>query len=88
MKRGKRDRLLRCEKNILRSAEILCRTAYKMCRRLYEENAGDCLPDAKGLKESCAAVKEAASLISGLDKNKESADVVRVVFEDTGEYGE
>ncbi len=55
-------------KYIGKAADIICRSAYAMCRSVLagEKNKP---PDPKELKEVCAAVKEAAAIAASLDKN-------------------
>lgn len=52
-----------------RSADIICRSAYEMCRSVLAGRKNE-PPDPKELKEVCAAVKEAAGIAASLDKNE------------------
>lgn len=75
-KRSKEEYLSLC-------ADILCRTAYRMCKENYGKRKGDDPIDPKALKESCTAVKEAVAVVLSLDKNQDKAnDGVRIVFGD------
>ncbi len=83
MNKRKRDSVSRCERHILRCADILCKAAYRMCKRMFEDCGDDGIPDCKALKESCAAVKEAANLLAGINKDKPDEKAVRIMFEDS-----
>ncbi len=67
-------------------ADILSKSAYKMCRELWKGKTEKI--DPKELKEACAAVKEAAAVINAAEKNEApEATAVRVIFEEA-EYAE
>lgn len=66
-------------------ADILCREAYRMCKRCYVKAEGREKGDAKSLKEACSAVKEAANVVSGLEK-KTTSDSITISFSDTLSY--
>lgn len=68
-------------------ADILCKEAYRMCKNNYSKKGGIEKTDAKSLKEVCSAVKEASTVVSGLEK-KVSAESIRIIFSDTEEYSE
>ena len=54
-----------------------------MCKENYSNKNDDEKIDAKMLKETCSAVKEAVSVVLSLDKNQEKAgEEVRIVFSD------
>ncbi len=68
-------------------ADILCRAAYRMCRENYKNKGDEERTDPKILKETCTAVKEAAAVVSGLEK-KVNTESIRIMFSDTQEYSE
>ncbi len=52
-----------------------------MCRENYGRKKGDEKSDPKLLKEACSAVKEAAAVVSGLEKNeKNESEVIEIIF--------
>ena len=57
-----------------------------MCKTAY--GAKGQIPDAKGMKDACAALKEAAALSAALQRgDTDGAQTLRIVFEDgTEEY--
>ncbi|MBR3767922.1 MAG: hypothetical protein IKL10_06760 [Clostridia bacterium] len=70
-------------------ADILCKSVYKMCRENYSLRDGKEKYDPKSLKETCSAVKEAAAVVSGLEKKQNSEnESIRIVFADTEKYTE
>ena len=76
-KRAKRDRAY----YLNASADILCRQAYRMVKTAY--GAKEQTPDAKGMKDACAALKEAAALSASLQRDAaDSGQTLRIVFED------
>lgn len=52
-----------------KAADIICRSAYGMCRSVLADGKSK-PPDPKELKEVCAAVKEAAAIAAGLEKTE------------------
>lgn len=68
-----------------KSADMICRSAYGLCRKslVYEKEKP---PDAKELKDVCAAVKEAISIASSLDKSAgDNTETLRVVMDTAAE---
>ena len=76
-KKSREDYLRRC-------ADMLCESAYKLVR---EGTAGKAVSDAKGLKELCAAVKEAVAVANSL-QTENNTDGVQIVMDEAAEkYG-
>lgn len=74
---------------IEKSADILSKGVYKMCKEVFSPGGCGRALDAKTLKEVCGVVKETAAIVTGLDKKTDTEEsVVRVVFEDTEGYCE
>ncbi len=70
------------EENLLTAAELLSRAVLKMCRRVLKKTEEEEGPDPKFLKEAGAAVKEAVSVVSALEKKDTDKDEgIRIVFE-------
>ncbi len=70
-------------------ADILCKSLYRMCRENLKKSEEGKTYDPKLLKDIGSAVKEAAAVVSGIEKKKDDApESIRVVFEDTNEYCE
>ncbi|MBQ7687678.1 MAG: hypothetical protein IJT27_00530 [Clostridia bacterium] len=66
------------------SADMLCRQAYRMCKRAC--GAKDSRPDAKEIKETCSALKEAAALSEALRKASQMPESgLRIIFENSAE---
>ncbi len=67
------------------SADMICRSAYGLCKSTLVGKK-ERPPDAKELKDVCAAVKEAISIAASLEKKPEaSGETLRVVMEDAAE---
>mgnify|MGYP006052788103 CR=1 FL=1 len=67
-------------------ADILCKSAYKMCREVSREKSEKF--EAKELKEVCAAVKEAAAVVGAIEKSDSpQCEEIRIIFENE-EYSE
>lgn len=62
-------------------ADILCKSAYKMCREVWQERSEKF--DTKELKDACAAVKEAAAVVGAIEKSDTpQSEEIRIIFED------
>lgn len=68
-------------KYLNRSADMICRSAYGLCRSaLVKEKEKP--PDAKELKDVCAAVKEAISIAASLDRGEtEAGETLKVIMD-------
>ena len=68
-------------KYLNRSADMICRSAYGLCKNaLVREKERP--PDAKELKDVCAAVKEAIAIASSLDKGAgETGETLKVIMD-------
>ncbi len=83
--RGNKSR----EKYLEKCADMLCEAAYRMCRENFGRGKAKEKCDPKILKETCAAVKEAAAVSAGLDKKEtDTGEEIRIVFEGPEEYAE
>ena len=60
---------------------MICRSAYGLCKEaLVHEKEKP--PDAKELKDVCAAVKEAIAIAASLEKNSaENTETLRVIMD-------
>ncbi len=68
-------------------SEMLCKCAYNMCQEFVKDK--DKKIESKELKEACAAVKEAAAVISAIEKTEApEAESIRIVFEENFDYTE
>lgn len=75
---GKAERRL---KYLNKSADIICRSAYGLCRTALAEEK-ERPPDAKELKDVCAAVKEAIAISSSLEKESgEKGEALSVLMD-------
>ncbi len=74
-----------CEAYLQKCARILSAGAYRMCRDNYKLLDKSERIDPKTLKETCLAVKETAALVSGLTEDKNEAETIRIMFEDTSD---
>lgn len=70
-------------KYLNRSADIICRTAYRLCKKTFMKS-GEFIPDVKELKEVCSAVKEAIGIAASLDKGS-GGEGIKVVMESAAE---
>ena len=77
-KRKKKSR----EDYLNNSADLLCKAAYELCENNFgKKSRKESPPDAKSLKETCCAVKEAINIASGLYKEDETDnDSIRVLM--------
>lgn len=66
-----------------RSADILCKAAYRLCSDSFAQKRGEKknAPDAKTLKETCCAVKEAIAISESLSRNTDTGAELRVILE-------
>ena len=64
------------------SADMLAQAVYSMCRQVLKSAQAEKGADPKLLKEVGAALKEAAAVVAGLEKNDtDDKNTVRIVFE-------
>ena len=56
-----------------RSADMLCKAAYQLCRETFRGRDRTDPVDAKQLKEICAAVKESVNVSDSVGKKDEAA---------------
>lgn len=74
------------ENYLKKSTDLLCRAVYEACRENFSRKSHKPY-DVKLLKETCSAVKEAAALVSGLEKrSSDTEDTVKIIFTDGEEY--
>ena len=75
------------EENLRLSAREFSMAVLKMCRRLTDKESGE--PDPKLLKEVGAALKEAVSVVTALEKKDSTEDTgIRIVFDMADEFAE
>lgn len=79
------DKIEKRMRYLNRSADMICRSAYGLCRKtLVPEKERP--PDAKELKDVCAAVKEAIAIAASLEKGSaENAETLRVIMDASAE---
>ena len=70
---------------LMKAAVLLSSAIYRMCRTQLSKDGSDKVNDPKFLKEVGAALKEAAAVLAGFEKKKDtSPEEIKIVFE-TGE---
>ena len=66
-------------KYLNRSADLVCKAAFNLCKKSLTEKEDT---DAKMLKELCCVLKEIIAINSSLDKdNTDSAETIRIIME-------
>lgn len=69
-----------------RSADILCKATYELCKGQLKNPPPDGKPpDAKSVKEICAAVKDVISISGSLSDEKESGEKILITLEGKAE---
>ena len=62
-----------------RSADLVSRSVYRLCRA---QTAPDAQADLKSMKELCGVLKEAISLSLSLEKAEGQTEEIRILFDD------
>ncbi len=75
------------EENLSSAAREFSAAVLKMCKKLTSKEEGE--PDPKLLKEVGAALKEAVSVVTALEKKDSDTDAgIRIVFDISEEFTE
>ena len=67
-----------------RSADTLCKAAYELCRDSYGRRK-EKPPDAKQLKDVCAAVKDVLTIANSVSGEKDDTGQIRILVESAAE---